>query len=101
MTLEEESGRGAHARKILEDDLFKEAVAKVQQDVFDTFAKTDPKDDGELKIQRLRLKCLADVVRNLGDVMNTGKLAEKQIEEEVSLAQRVVERAKAGLRRVF
>lgn len=101
MTPEEEVSRGSRAKRILEDGIFKEAVSKVQQDVFDTFAKTDPTNAEELKVQRLRLKCLADIVRNLSEVMSTGRLAEIQIDRDRTLIEKIKERAAKGLRRVF
>jgi hypothetical protein len=101
MNLDEEVARGVKARQILESDMFKEAHEKVQQDILDTFAKTDPKDLPAMQVERLRLKCLADIVRQLGEVMTSGKLAEVQIERERSAFERVKERAKQGLRRVF
>lgn len=101
MTLEEESGRGSSARAILESPLFKEAVEKVQQDIYDKFAQTDPANVDELRIQRIRQKCLADIVRQLGEVMTSGKLAEVQIERSRTLMERTKERLSRGLRRVF
>lgn len=101
MTLDEEVGRGARAKAIIESAMFKEAVDKVQQDVFDKFASTDPTNVDELKVQRIRLKCLADIVRNLGEVMKTGQLAEVQIERERTLMEKAKERLSRGLRRVF
>lgn len=81
--------------------MFKEAVEKVQQDVFDKFAEIDPADAEGMRIQRLRLKCLADICRQLGDVMKTGKLAEMQVERDRTLMERIKKRAAEGLRRVF
>ena len=101
MSLDLEVGRGARAKAILESDLYREAVAKVQADIFDCFAKTDPANLEELRIQRIRLKCLADINRELATVMNTGKLAEAEIKQKQGLAQRMKERAAKGIRAVF
>lgn len=101
MTLEEEVGRGQEARRILESKMFKEAHDKVQQDILDSFGKTDPKDVEAMRVERIRLKCLADIVRQLAEVMNTGKLAAAQIERDRTLFEKAKERVNRGLRRVF
>lgn len=101
LTLTEESARGAQARAILEHDLFKEAVEKTQQDIFDKFASLDPADTEGMKIQRLRLKCLADVTRQLQTVMETGRLADEQMKHEQTLMERAAERVRRGIRGVF
>ncbi len=101
MSLETEVSRGMQAREVLENDLFKEAVEKTQQDIFDKFAATDPTDKEGMVIQRLRLKCLADITRNLQDVMNTGVLAEQQINHELTMAQKLKERVSRGIRAVW
>lgn len=101
MSLEIEVSRGTQARAILENELFKEAVDKTQQDIFDKFASLEPTDKEGMVIQRLRLKTLADITRNLQDVMNTGVLAEEQIEHEQTIAQKMKERLQRGIRAVF
>ena len=101
MSLEIEVSRGTQARAILENELFKEAVEKTQQDIFDKFSSIDPLDKEGMVIQRLRLNCLAEITRNLKDVMETGLLAEKQIEHEQTLAQKVKERLQKGIRSIY
>lgn len=98
MSLDQEVSRGTRAKQLIEDELFKEAVEKTQQDVFDKFSMLDPTDKEGMVIQRLRLNVLASVVRNLQEVMETGALAEKQIEHEQTLAQRAIQRLKQGIR---
>lgn len=101
MSLEREVSRGTQARSILENELFKEAVEKVQQDIFDKFSSIDPTDKEGMVIQRLRLNSLAEITRNLKEVMETGLLAEKQIEHEVTMAQKLKERVSKGIRSIF
>jgi hypothetical protein len=101
VSLETDIARGQQARRILEDDLFKEAVAKVQQSVFDDFAQTDPLEVEALRVQRIRLKCLAEVVRELGAVMNTGKVAQAEVKQQQTLLDRARDRMKRGIRGVF
>lgn len=94
-TAEDEVARGIRAAQIIEDPMFKEAVQKVQQKVFDEFAATDPKEKDLLQMHRLQLKALADVVRQLQSVIQTGQFAKAKIEQGLK------ERLKAGVRRVF
>lgn len=87
MTLEEKAARGTKARLLLEDELFREAIGAVQQSVFDQFAATDPADTGTMQRLRLKLQVIADIVRDLTSVMNTGKIAAHQIEQESRAAK--------------
>lgn len=87
MTLEEQAARGIKAQMLLEDELFREAIEKVQQGVFDNFAATDPADTGTMLRLRLKLQVVADVCREMKEVMNTGKIAKHEIERESWAAQ--------------
>lgn len=101
ISLEQEMARGAQARAIVEHDLFQAAVNKTQDDIFEKFASIDPSDVQGLQIQRLRLKCLADITRQLQTVMETGVLATEEIKRQQTLAERAAERIKRGIRSVF
>lgn len=90
-TLEEKSARGAKATALLEDPIFREAVETVQAHIFDDFAKTDPADTGALQRRRIELQALAEVVRQIKSVIDTGKIAAAEIQRE-SLAQRTKRR---------
>lgn len=91
MTLEEKAARGTKAQALLEDELFRDAIGKVQQHVFDQFAETDPADTGTLTRLRIKLQCIAEVVREMREVANTGKIAKHEIERE-SLAMKAKRR---------
>lgn len=101
MDLQQEVSRGTQAKHILEHELFQEAVNKVQADIFDKFASLDPVNKEGMVIERLRLKCLADITRNLQDVMNTGVLAEAEIKRQQTMADKAFERIKKGIRAVI
>lgn len=101
MTLDQEVSRGVQARQILEDQLFQESVKVVQDDIFEKFSSADPSNLEELRIQRLRLKCLADITRQIQTVMETGYLAEQEIERQKTLTERSIERVRKGIRAVF
>lgn len=101
MNSAEEITRGTKAKAILDDALFKESVEMVQQSILDEFASTAPENTDGLRMTRLKLNALAEMVRQLASVMETGKLAEAQQEHERTLAQRAKDRMKAGLRGAF
>lgn len=85
MTLEEQTVRGAKAKALMEDPILRDAIERVQQHVFDEFARTDPADTGALQLRRLELKALADVVRMVKEVIDSGKIAAHSIEQETKL----------------
>lgn len=101
MSLERDASIGSQAKGILDAQVFQDAVNKVQQGVFDAFAAVDPKDLPGLQEQRIKLKCLADIVRELTTVMNTGKLAQAEIDHDKSLAKRVADPVIRMVRSVF
>lgn len=101
MSLEQEMTRGAQARAILEHDLFKESVETIQRSILDAFASADPADKDGLQLLRLKLKCLAEITRQLQTVMETGVLAQEEVKRRQSMAEMAAERFKRGIRAVF
>jgi len=81
--------RGRRAAVLLEDVIFREAIKITQQKVFDDFAKTDPTNLPELQKLRLKLQCHADMIREINEVIRTGKIAEHQLQESRSLFERM------------
>lgn len=79
--LNNELYRGEKAKAILESEIFKDTIAKIQQKAFDDFAECDPSDVDKLRECRLMLSANANFVRQLIVVMNTGKLAAVQLEQ--------------------
>lgn len=100
-SLEIEVKRGVEAKQVIENPLFQEAISKVQEDIFEKFSSTDPVDLEGLRVQRIRLKCLAEITRNIQSVVETGFLAQEEIARQKSLADRAVDRMKKGIRAVF
>lgn len=85
-----ESERGHKARQLMDNPIYKEAVGVVRQAIFDKWAESPVADrDGQHEL-RLMLKALDLIVNHIKDVADTGKLAEKQIEHEKSLKERIV-----------
>lgn len=93
-TLIKDTERGRRAALVLEDPLFREAITLTQQRIFEDFARSDPAAPQELQRLRLKLQCHADILREINEVIRTGKLAEHQLHESRSL----FERMKRGLR---
>jgi hypothetical protein len=89
-----EAERGRRAQGLLEDPILRDAITITQQRIFDDFAKTDPANVSELQRLRLKLQCHADMLREIHEVLRTGKLASHQLQESRSL----FERMKRGIR---
>lgn len=79
MTREQESRRGEQARRLLEDPLLQEAFAAVESAVRDAWAATTDDATGERERLWLMLKLLGRVHARLSEVLETGKLADRQI----------------------
>jgi len=83
VNLDTEISSGTQAKLLLESATFQGAVNRVQQAYFDEFASADPADAVKLQVIRLKLKALADMVRDLRTVMETGQLAQQQRDERI------------------
>jgi hypothetical protein len=83
-----ESGRGARARRLLEDDLLKEAIATVEADILEKWKSSPVRDqEGQLAL-RLKWQCLHEIRTCIADVAVTGKMADKTLEAERTIRQR-------------
>jgi hypothetical protein len=79
MNLEKEQQRGQQAKRILEDEIFVEAVQKVSAELDLEWINSPIRDtEGREKIYMMR-KMLNVLLVQLQSVMETGKLASKQI----------------------
>lgn len=79
MMREQESRRGEQARRLLEDPLLQDAFAAVEASLRDAWTATA--DDAAAERERLwiTLKLLGRVRAHLTEVMETGKLANRQL----------------------
>jgi len=94
-----ESARGAKARAVLESELFMEAVATVEADTLAKWKASPIRDtDGQLAL-RLKWQVIQEIKGHLSDLMMTGKLAEKTLQDERTLAQRARDSVAAFTRR--
>tara|TARA_R100001082_G_C4358096_1_gene157906 strand:+ start:1628 stop:1873 length:246 start_codon:yes stop_codon:yes gene_type:complete len=79
MSLEKEQQRGQRAKAILEDEIFTEAIQKVSAELDLEWINSPVRDtEGREKIYMMK-KMLNVLLVQLQSVMETGKLATKQI----------------------
>jgi hypothetical protein len=77
--LERKQQRAAHAKRLLEDDLLKEAFESVRKEYLSAWRATNPQ-DGELREQLWRAFSVTDKVQShLARVMDDGKIAARDI----------------------
>ena len=79
MTLERESRRGEQAKRLLDDPLLQEAFAAVDQALRDAWSSTADDATDERERLWLMLKLLGRVRAHLSRVLETGKLADRQL----------------------
>jgi hypothetical protein len=79
MTLEQESRRGEQAKRLLEDPLLQEAFTAVDRALRDTWSATGDDATDERERLWLMLKLLERVRTYLSQVLETGKLADRQV----------------------
>jgi|TARA_R100000700_G_scaffold23695_1_gene30543 hypothetical protein len=81
MELEKEQKRGHRAKQILEDEIFAEAVKRVSDELDLEWINSPVRDtEGREKIYMMK-KMLNVLLVQLRSVMETGKLASKQINQ--------------------
>ncbi len=79
MELEKEQQRGHRAKQILEDEIFVEAIQKVSAELDQEWINSPIRDtEGRERINMMK-KMLNVLMVQLQSVMETGKLASKQI----------------------
>jgi hypothetical protein len=82
MELEKEQQRGHRAKTILEDEIFVEAIQKVSGELDAEWMNSPVRDtEGREKIYMMK-KMLNVLLVQLRSVMETGKLASKQINKK-------------------
>ncbi len=80
-TQEDEVRRGRYAKRLLQEPLMREALAKIREGFTQAFCTIDPRDtDGMVRL-RLLIKCLDEFEGYLNDVMTTGQLTNFNIGE--------------------
>ena len=95
VNLVRESERGARARRILEDDLVKEAFSTVEDWIVNSWKESPIRDTEGQAGLRMMYQCLTRVRKHLEEVMATGKLANMQIEQERTIKSRMASAVRA------
>lgn len=78
MSAFDEKVRGARARQILDDEVFKEAIATTQNGLVDKLINLDPFDPAAPTMALrgvLRIQALSRVVQNIESIALTGEMA--------------------------
>jgi hypothetical protein len=81
MSAFDEKVRGARAKQILDDDVFKEAVAQAQEDMVNRVINIDPFDpEAPTMALRgvMRIQALSYVMQNIDSIMLTGEIAAEE-----------------------
>lgn len=86
MNLYEDSQRGFEAEQLLENPIFKEALANVRAGIINAWAEAPLRDREGAHELKLMLKLLDDVALNIKRVVDTGKMAKIQLEREQKIA---------------
>lgn len=81
MTLEQQVRRGEQARLLLEDPLLQEAFDSVDGALRDAWVATTDEATAERERLWLMLKLLGRVRAHVSDVVQTGRLADRQLVE--------------------
>lgn len=82
MALKDELRRGEQARLLLQNELYQEAVTQVRQAIIDKWISAPLRDrEGQHEL-KIMLKLLGDVTGYIQTAMETGKLAQIQLEGE-------------------
>jgi hypothetical protein len=81
MSAFEDRARGARAAQILDDDVYKQAIQAVQDELLDKLINIDPFDSEAPTMALrgvLRIQALSFVTQSLSSVMTTGEMAEEE-----------------------
>jgi hypothetical protein len=82
MRADQEVRRGEQARRLLEDPLLNEAFDTVETSLRDGWAATQPDQVAERERLWLMLKLLGRLKGHLSEVIETGRLVERQAETD-------------------
>lgn len=94
MTPEKEAMRGEEAKRLLENELYREAFDMLNQSIISKWLAAPIRDREGMHELKLMAKVLQDVESYLAQIVNTGKMAEMQLEQEAKVAKL----RKAGIR---
>jgi hypothetical protein len=81
MDHEEDIRRGENARRILEDDLFVEAVETIKQQCFEAWKATSWNETDKREAIHRQFKALGEIETRLRSIMEGGKVAKSMLEK--------------------
>jgi len=81
----EEIRNGQEAQRILDSDVYKNAIQKLADGYQNQWMNSRPNDVEERELAYKKLQILADFVTEVKTVMETGKMAEKQVSTEENI----------------
>lgn len=87
MNLHDEVQKGRDAEQIIEHPIIKEAFAQVRAGIINKWADAPLRDKEGAHELKLMLKLLGDVEMNIRRFVDTGKMAEIQLEKEQKIAE--------------
>lgn len=87
MNLDKEISRGIQAERILNDPIYVEAMDKVRNGILNAIVDAPIRDREGVHELKLMLKLLKDVDMNIREVVQTGKMALIQSEQDRKIAR--------------
>ncbi len=75
----QEMTRGENARRILDDEIFLDAVRELRDGALRAFKQASPGDVEALRVARLEYEVTERLITNLTNVLKTGKMAAEQL----------------------
>lgn len=82
MPLNEELRRGEQARQLIENELYQDAITNVKQAIIDKWQQAPLRDREGHHELKLMLKLMGDLTGYIQTTMETGKMAQIQLESE-------------------
>lgn len=82
MSASEELRRGEQARQLLQNELYQDAVTQVRQAIIDKWMQAPLRDREGHHELKIMLKLLGDLTGYIQTTLETGKLAQIQVESE-------------------
>jgi hypothetical protein len=87
MSLESEIERAHRAGLLLDNEIFKESLDLIQKNIIAEWQNSKSHDKEGREDCYRQLKSLNEIKRHIESVLNTGKMAQKQKEEQSKLEQ--------------
>ena len=90
-----ETNRGAKAAQLLRSEIYVESMRKVEDGITQAWKDSPIRDAEGQQYLRLMMKVLKDLQAHIKDVAETGRMADVQLTQERSLADRARSAVKA------